>query len=142
MCSAILTCVIAAWAPSARGLVSFLAKTRQKPSKSRKKCGLRTRVFVLGTRVPNFGHRDRKYTETPVNGRLDLIFSKFSLPLATNCLACFLERLAEVKRTALLRVEGIDNRRGDFLFFSTYLDSNGDSRSGVLQLRHAQASGG
>ena len=31
VCSAILTRVIAAWAPSARGLVFFLAQTRQKP---------------------------------------------------------------------------------------------------------------
>ena len=44
-----------------------------------RKCGLRTRVPVLRTRVPNFGYMDGANTEIPGLSRLDLIFSKFSL---------------------------------------------------------------
>ena len=61
----------------ARACVFFM-KTLQKAWKSRK-WELRTRVPVVRTRVPNFGHIYRHAIETPEGGRLDLIFSKFYL---------------------------------------------------------------
>ena len=71
------------WAPFARGLVCFFMKTLQKAWKSRK-WEVRTRVPVLRTRVPNFGHIYRHAIETPEGGRLDLIFSKFSLVVGAS----------------------------------------------------------
>ena len=62
---------------SARACVVF-HENAPKRLKSRK-CGLRTRVPIKGTRVPNFGYIDRDHAETPGFGRFDLIFSKFSL---------------------------------------------------------------
>ena len=57
-----------------------MSKNSTKTWKSRK-WELQTRVPVLRTRVPNFGHIYRHAIETPEGGRLGLIFfSKFSLP--------------------------------------------------------------
>ena len=53
-------------------------KPHQKARKSRK-CGLRTRVPDIATRVPRKSHMDWENTETPVFGRLDLVFPKFAL---------------------------------------------------------------
>ena len=77
----------------------------QKTWKSRK-CGLRTRVLVKGTLVPNFGYIDRDHTETPGFGRFDLIFSKFSLTprrlsrlIGGPCYASSYLRLLSSRRT-------------------------------------------
>ena len=61
-----------------RVVVFFFMKTLKKVPEIRK-WELRTRVPVLRTRVPNFGHIYRHAIETPEGGRLDLIFLKFSL---------------------------------------------------------------
>ena len=63
---------------SARACVFFM-KTCQKAWKSRK-CGLRTRVPDIATQVPLKSRMDGENTETPVFGRLDLVFPKFSIP--------------------------------------------------------------
>ena len=65
---------------SARACVFFYMKTCQKAWKSRK-CGLRTRVPDIATRVPLKSRMDGENTETPVFGRLDLVFPKFALLL-------------------------------------------------------------
>ena len=71
-CGAFVCACGVVWAPFLSGLSCFFMKTLQKVPEIRK-WELRTRVPVLRTRVPNFGHIYRHAIETPEGGRLDLI---------------------------------------------------------------------
>ena len=88
------------WLPEAPGLCVFVCVfVENGPPKTwgNRKCGLRTRVPVLRTRVPNFGYMDGGNTEIPGLSRLDLIFSKFSLSSNLRQLRVHIEGLSDTQ---------------------------------------------
>ena len=119
-------------------------KMHQKTWKSRK-CGLRTRVPLIGTRVPNFGYIDRTHTETPGFGRFDLIFSRFSLtvgaaPAAVTVASSIAEGIAYCRCDLITIPPGegcikVDNTSEEIIVGrSTNAGSPLDSRRGVIAI--------